>query len=233
MFSLKGKVCIVTSGVGILGRHFCSGLAEMGAHVVVVDIDHDSCADFATHLTEQFHTECIGVGCDITNKSEIEKLLATVLKKFGQVDFLHNNAASKGKNVRDFFEPTETFSMDVWRDIMDVNVDALFMVAQVIGGYMAKSGRGGSIVQTGSIYGIVAPDQRIYEGSDYLGGAINTPAVYSTSKSGVVGLTKYLSTLWASQKVRVNCLVPGGVQSGQNQTFLEKYSNRVLMKCMA
>jgi NAD(P)-dependent dehydrogenase (short-subunit alcohol dehydrogenase family) len=98
---------------------------------------------------------------------------------------------------------------------------------------MLKQGRGGSIVQTASIYGVVAPDQRIYEGSSYLGGAINTPAVYSASKAAVVGLTKYLASYWGAHGIRVNTLTPGGVESGQNDVFSRKYSARVPLGRMA
>ena len=93
--------------------------------------------------------------------------------------------------------------------------------------------RQGSIINTLSIYGIVAPDQRIYEGSSYEGRAINTPAVYSASKAALLGLTRYLATYWAERGVRVNALTPGGVFSGQNETFVRRYSARVPMGRMA
>jgi len=101
-----------------------------------------------------------------------------------------------------------------------------------VGARMASRGRG-SIIQTASIYGVVAPDQRIYEGSEYLGMPINTPAVYSTSKAAVVGLTKYLASYWGAQGVRVNTLTPGGVSSGQNDVFDRRYSARVPLNRMA
>lgn len=91
----------------------------------------------------------------------------------------------------------------------------------------------GSIIQTASIYGILGPDQRIYEGSHYLGRQINTPPVYAASKAGVVGLTRYLAAMWAHANVRVNTLVPGGVESGQNDIFNSRYSARVPMGRMA
>src|SRR5690606_25978900 len=83
------------------------------------------------------------------------------------------------------------------------------------------------IIHTASIYGVVAPDQRIYEGSLYMGRQINTPAVYSASKAGVIGLSNYLAAYWAKDNIRVNVLTPGGIESGQNETFRNKYSNRV------
>jgi NAD(P)-dependent dehydrogenase (short-subunit alcohol dehydrogenase family) len=98
---------------------------------------------------------------------------------------------------------------------------------------MARRGGGGSIIQTASIYGIVAPDQRIYEGSEYHGRPINTPAVYSASKAGVIGLTRHLATYWAERGVRVNTLTPGGVSSGQNSEFSRRYAARVPLGRMA
>jgi NAD(P)-dependent dehydrogenase (short-subunit alcohol dehydrogenase family) len=84
-----------------------------------------------------------------------------------------------------------------------------------------SSPENGSIINISSIYGVVAPDQRIYEGSEYLGRPINTPAVYSASKAGLIGLTKYLATYWGQDNVRVNCVTPGGAYSGQNETFVK------------
>ena len=99
---------------------------------------------------------------------------------------------------------------------MGVNIDGMFLMAQAVGKQMIAQGHGGSIIQTASIYGVVAPDQRIYEGSQYLGRPINTPAVYSASKAAVIGLTRYLASYWGAQGIRVNTLTPGGVESGQN-----------------
>jgi len=97
---------------------------------------------------------------------------------------------------------------------------------------MAKRGSG-VIVNTLSIYGIVAPDQRIYEGSMYEGRAINTPAIYAASKAGLWGLTQYLATYWGPRGVRVNAVTPGGVFSGQNDTFVGRYSAKVPLGRMA
>jgi NAD(P)-dependent dehydrogenase (short-subunit alcohol dehydrogenase family) len=116
---------------------------------------------------------------------------------------------------------------------MGVNIDGMFLMAQAAGRQMVAQGRGGSIIQTASIYGVVAPDQRIYEGSEYLGRPINTPAAYSASKAAVIGLTRYLASYWGANAIRVNTLTPGGVESGQNEVFSRKYSARVPLARMA
>jgi NAD(P)-dependent dehydrogenase (short-subunit alcohol dehydrogenase family) len=98
---------------------------------------------------------------------------------------------------------------------------------------MQRQGTGGRIIQTASIYGIVASDKRIYEGSFYLDRQISNPAVYSASKAAVVGLTRHLAAYWGDVGIRVNALVPGGVESGQNETFKSRYSARVPLGRMA
>jgi NAD(P)-dependent dehydrogenase (short-subunit alcohol dehydrogenase family) len=149
------------------------------------------------------------------------------LAKYGRLDIVHSNAATKTGDLERFFAPLETYSMDTWREVMAVNLDGMFLVARAAGAAMAALRNGGSIIMTSSIYGVVAPDQRIYEGSSYMNRAINTPAVYSASKAGVIGLAKYLSTYWAADRIRVNVLTPGGVESGQNEVFRNRYLARV------
>ena len=146
----------------------------------------------------------------------------------GDIDILHNNAASKSADLEAFFASTEAYDLDQWRQIMSVNLDGMFLVAQAVGRGMVSRQRG-AIVQTASIYGVVGPDDRIYEGSSYLGMPINTPAVYAASKGGVIALTRYLATTWARHGIRVNTLTPGGMASGQNSVFQQKYSARVPM----
>ena len=136
------------------------------------------------------------------------------------------------RNPDRYFAPAEEFDLDTWREIMAVNLDGAFLVAQEIGARMARRRRG-SIIQTASIYGVVGPDQRIYEGSEYGGRPINTPPVYSASKAGIVGLTRYWATYWGPRGVRVNTLTPGGVFAGQEQDFLDAYNRRVPMGRMA
>jgi NAD(P)-dependent dehydrogenase (short-subunit alcohol dehydrogenase family) len=109
----------------------------------------------------------------------------------------------------------------------------MFLMAQAVGKQMVIQGKGGSIIQTASIYGVMGPDHRIYEGSFYLGREINTPAVYSASKAGVIGLTRHLATYWADKGIRVNTLTPGGTESGQNDEFKKRYSARIPLGRMA
>lgn len=229
LFDLTGRSAVVTGGCGILGRHFAAALSQFGARVAVVDLDEQA----AVAVAAEIGGGAIGIGCDVAQPDQVEAMAARAAEACGGIDILLNNAASKASSLDAFFAPTEEFSLETWREVMAVNLDGVFLVAQAVGKRMVAQGRGGSIIQTGSIYGIMGPDQRIYEGSNYMGRPINTPPVYSASKAGVVGLTRYLATYWAEHDIRVNCLVPGGVESGQNDVFRGRYGARVPLGRMA
>jgi len=233
MFGLSGKTAVVTGAVGILGQGFCRGLAEFGANIAVVDLDQNRCDQFSAELQRDYDVSAHGIACDVADPSSVAGMVEQVVSRFGAVHVLHNNAASKSTDLDAFFASTEEYSLAEWRKIMAVNVDGMFLVAQAVGKQMQKQGAGGSIIQTASIYGIVSSDKRIYEGSFYLGRQISNPAVYSTSKAAVVGLTRYLAANWGDAGIRVNALVPAGVESGQNDTFKSRYSARVPLGRMA
>ena len=231
--SLKGKTAIITGGAGILGKHFSEGLARCGAHVVIVDLNKKEGEMIARDLTRRYGQQCISIVCDVSEPTSVSSMVDEVMKQFGDINILHNNAASKSSNLEAFLAPFEEYTLDQWREVTKVNLDGMFLVAQAVGRKMVEQNKGGSIIQTASIYGLLGPDSRIYEGSSYMGRSINTPAVYSASKAAVIGLTKYLATYWADKNIRVNCITPGGAESGQNDTFKEKYSNRVPLGRMA
>lgn len=233
LFSLSGKTAVVTGGAGFLGKHFCRGLVEAGASVVIVDINPASVDVIQSEINARWPGRALGVVADITEPDEATQIVKRAVEQFGAVDILLNNAAGKGPNLETYFAPFEEYSLDQWRTVMAINIDAMFLMAQAVGRQMLKQDRGGSIIQTSSAYGIMGPDNRIYEGSWYLNRRINTPAVYSTSKAAVVGLTKFLATYWAEKGIRVNALVPGGTESGQNEIFQQRYGARIPLGRMA
>ena len=231
--SLEGKTAVITGGAGILGKHFSEGLAGCGSHVVVVDLNEKEGEMIARDLTRRYGQQCISIVCDVSEPTSVSSMVDEVMKQFGDIHILHNNAASKSSNLEAFFTPFEEYTLGQWREVTKVNLDGMFLVAQAVGRKMVERNKGGSIIQTASIYGLLGPDSRIYEGSSYMGISINTPAVYSATKAAVIGLTKYLATYWADKNIRVNCITPGGAESGQNDTFKKKYSNRVPLGRMA
>ncbi len=233
LFDLSGKTAVVTGGAGILGRHFCAGLAESDVKVAVVDLREEAAVELAETLSQRYAIRAMGIGCDVSAPESVKAMVARVVRELGEISILHNNAAGKSDDLDAFFAPFEDYSLDQWRKIMAVNIDGMFLVAQAVGKQMVAQGKGGSIIQTASIYGLMAPDHRIYEGSFYLGQQINTPAVYAASKAAVIGLTKYLATYWADKGIRVNTLTPGGTESGQNDEFQIRYAARIPMNRMA
>lgn len=226
-FSLSGRTIVITGGGGILGKRMSQALVDAGAAVAIIELDGNKAQNAVDGL--------YGAGtarayeADITSPASVEAARSFIETDLGPVFGLINNAATKTQN---FFEPFESFPLEDWNAVMGVNLTGAMVCCQVFGRGMVDRG-GGAVVNTLSIYGIVAPDQRIYEGSLYEGRAINTPAVYSASKAGLWGLTKYLATYWGDKNIRVNALTPGGVFSGQNDTFVKAYSNRVPMGRMA
>ncbi len=233
LFDLSGKTAIVTGGGGIIGKHFASGLADAGANVAIVDVDINEAQKVANNINQKYGDRAIALHCDITLEDSVSELIQNVINEFGEINILHNNAAGKSNDLDTFFADFEDYSLEQWKEIMNVNLNGMFIMAKLVGKQMKLQKKGGSIIQTASIYGIMGPDQRIYEGSYYLDRQINSPAVYSASKAGVVGLTKYLATYWAKEGIRVNSITPGGVESGQNKTFKKNYSNRIPLGRMA
>ncbi len=232
-FNLLNKTALVTGGAGIIGNHFCKGLAENGANVAVVDINIEAAEKLAKEIEENYQVKCKGFYCNVANQDSVSEMVKSVVENFGEINILLNNAAGKSNNLTDFFAPFEDYKLDQWREIMSVNIDGIFLVAQAVGKQMVLQQKGGSIIQTASIYGVLSPDHRIYEGSFYLGTKINSPAVYAASKAAIIGLTKFLATYWSNQNIRVNCISPGGIESGQNEVFNQKYSNRIPLNRMA
>ncbi len=222
--ALEGKVVVVTGAAGLLGEVFCRELLAGGAQVVAVDADGEALDRLQATAGEGL----VPHRADIRIRAEMAGVREATVARLGRIDGLLNNAATKSPN---FFEPLETFPLDDWNHVMSVNLTGAFVCCQEFGSAMAAAGAG-SIVNVLSIYGVVAPDQRIYQGSEYLGRPINTPAIYSVSKAGLWGLTSYLSSYWGAKGVRVNALTPGGIFSGQNRTFVDRYSERVPMARM-
>ena len=230
LFSLDGCTAVVTGAAGILGRVFAEALVEAGARVALVDLEAP--ADLARQLSKDGGPSIQAYACDLRKPETFTQLVDSIEHDLGPIDVLLSNAATKGDKLSAFFAPDAEFEPGLWREIMSVNLDAMFFLCRIVGSRMATRG-GGSLILTSSIYGVIAPDQRIYEGSSYLGHQVSSPAVYSASKAGVIGLSRHLAALWGASGVRVNCLVPGGVQSGQNDVLNSKYSARVPMGRMA
>jgi NAD(P)-dependent dehydrogenase (short-subunit alcohol dehydrogenase family) len=219
MFRLDGKVAIITGAAGLLGLQHAIALSEFGAHVILTDLDLETCAKRARHINQQSKVETLAIRSDVTSQPSWQSLLEQGLSSFGQVDILVNNAAfttqSRSANYNASFA---NFPLEDWRQILDVNLTGTYIGCQVIGSQMVKQ-KAGSIINMASLYGVVSPHHRMYSGT-----GIHQPAAYSVSKAGVIALTRYLGTLWVDQGVRVNCITPGGIYNEHSEAFTSRYA---------
>ena len=232
-FDLSGKTAIITGGAGVLGPHFAAGLLQNGAQVAIVDVNDEATRKTAGALVRDHGEKVAGIVCDVSKPEAVARMVREVIERFRGIHILLNNAAYFPDDFEAFFAPFEDYALEQWRSVMAVNIDGMFLVAQAVGREMIRQGSGGAVIQMSSIYGVLSADNRIYEGSEYMGSPINNPAAYSASKAAVIGLTRWLATHWAKHDIRVNAIAPGGVESGQNQTFQSLYGRRVPLGRMA
>jgi len=229
LFSVQGKIIIVTGGLGQLGRQFSKSLEDNCAKVVVFDNKKPSEGADAQNRENYLYLEV-----DVTDKVSIQEGLDIIKTKWGIPNGLINNAAMDSPPGAPAEEngPFETYPELSFEKIMDVNVKGVFLMSQVVGGAMAEAGRG-SIININSIYGLVSPDQNIYAYRRNNGELFYKPVAYSVSKSALLNLTRYLSTYWGAKNVRVNTLTFGGVFNNQDEHFLKAYCPKVPLGRMA
>jgi NAD(P)-dependent dehydrogenase (short-subunit alcohol dehydrogenase family) len=234
-FSLKGRVAIVTGGAGLLGVRHGEAIAAAGGVPVLADIRGADAAARATEIATTFGVPAMGFQCDITRPESIETLLKAVLTRLGRIDILVNNAANNPKveTPGQAFSRLEGFPTEQWNADLAVGLTGPFLCARIIGGALATQKRG-VIINISSEYGIIAPDQRLYQRDDLPAGEQPVkPVTYSVVKAGLHGLTLYLATYWADAGVRVNTISLGGVESGQPAAFLARAAARIPMGRMA
>lgn len=228
LFDLSGRTAVVTGAAGQLGGEYVRALLDAGANVAAFDIRLDNPK---SRLGELASERLLAVEADITNRTAVERGLNAVISRFGSPRILINNAAIDAPPNADKEEtgPFETYPERSWDMMMDVNLKGTFICCQVVGGHMAGA-TGGSIINISSVYGMLSPDQRIYE---YRKDEFFKPVAYTVSKSGVFGMTRYLATYWAKKNVRVNTLTLAGVYNNQDKDFLRNYAYKVPLGRMA
>lgn len=239
LFDLNDRVAIITGSCGLLGREHADVLAEAGANIVIADLQIEACRNMAQEIKKRRGVKTLPVEVDISDKESILRMVQQVLAEFGRLDILVNNAALTVKGgselAKDYFSPFEDYSLEMWDTALRVNLTGTFLCSQAVGKQMVKQNRG-VIVNICSIYGVVAPDQRIYANgrSPYDPKIVfNTPISYSATKGAILALTRYLATYWADKNIRVNALTPGGVFDQHGEGFVRNYSDRTPMGRMA
>jgi NAD(P)-dependent dehydrogenase (short-subunit alcohol dehydrogenase family) len=217
LFDLSGRVAIVTGGLGQLGSVYAAGLAERGMRVGVFDLAEGAVPDGVRAYR-----------VDVRDRAAIEEAARAVEEELGVPQLLVNNAGldSPPDAPAEEVGPFEDFPEASFDRVMDVNVKGTLLCCQVVGGVMARAGRG-SIVNVSSIYGLLSPVQDLYEFRRRAGEAFVKPVAYSVSKSAILNLTRYLATYWATSGVRVNTLTLAGVWNDQPAEFVDAYTARV------
>ena len=239
LFSVKGKICVVSGGLGQIGAEFVKELRGRGARVAV----------WARTVNDERITRTFGEGAlkdpdlrfyvtDITKKETLNAALDDMEAAWGEApDVLVNNAGidTQPSAPPEVSGPFENFPEEVFREVVDVNLVGTFLACQAVGARMVRSGKGGSIINVGSIYGMVSPVQDIYAYKKEMTGIpFIKPVAYSAAKSGIYNLTRYLATYWGKQGIRVNTLTPSGVwRETQDQYFQANYCARMPIGRMA
>ncbi len=232
LFDVSPELVVVTGATGQLGMQYCNAFLGQGASVVGLDVrDSDE-----TRALERNHPDHYQfVTADVTARSSLDQALEAIRGRFGRVPtVLINNAAIDSPPDAPAEEngPFEEYPDESWDRVMNVNVKGVYLCCKVFGAEMANEGRG-SIINVSSIYGVLSPDQSIYDYRRERGETFYKPVAYSASKSALLNLTRYLAVYWGKKGVRVNTLVIAGVFNNQEQPFLDVYCGRIPVGRMA
>jgi 2-deoxy-D-gluconate 3-dehydrogenase len=236
LFDLSGRVALVTGGAGLLGRQYLRTLLRAGARVLVADIDGDAAAREAAAGLADAGGEAMGLKVDVTRQGDVSAMVDAALTRWGRIDALINNAAidpkADGSANCQLSGTFEDFPLALWRNALDVNLTGAFLCAQAAGRIMVRAERG-VIVNVSSTYGLVAPDQRLYQRDDESKQRQFKPASYAVTKAAVAHLTRYLAAYWGPSGIRVNTLTPHGVFNGHHAEFVRRYNCRTPLGRMA
>jgi len=237
LFRLDGRVIVVTGAAGLLGKKHVEIIAAYGGIPVLLDLHQSDVDELALSLNEKYDVGAVGFSVDITNELQIVDNIKKIVALFGRVDGLINNAANNPKienHDKMNFSRLENFSLDIWNDDILVGLTGSFLCAKHYGAKISENENGGVIVNVSSDLGLIAPDQRLYKQENIVDELQPVkPVTYSVIKSGLIGLTRYLSTYWVDKGVRCNAICPGGIENGQPELFLKKVSSRIPMSRLA
>jgi len=242
-FSLKDKTAIITGGTGLLGSVYTHSLLSLGASVIVIDKKIDKTKFIKNlvkeyKLTKEITNKIKFVKCDVTNKKQIDKSFKKIRSNLKNLKVLINNASLVKQigndDLSDTYKPFLQMKQKDWEDFFSVDLTGALLVTQKCIPFLRKNG-GGSIINISSTYGILSPDQRIYESLSPKNSKqkIEKPIGYSISKSGVLNMTRFLATKFAADKIRVNTLTLGGVYANNPKTFVKSYSKKTPLGRMA
>ena len=234
LFDLTGQVAVVTGGLGRLGRGYVRTLAQAGASVVAVDVTGSLAV--VESLAKQGH-QARSITLDVTDRAAVNETMARIASEVGTPTILVNNAgpgsspAAAGHENGRF----EDYPELAWDTMIDGHLKGSFLMSQAfVRQFRDGSARSGSIINVSSTYGVVSPDQSIYEYRRRDGAVYFKPVGYSVAKSGVLNLTRWLAEYCGPLGIRANTLVPGGVREAEHDPrFVAEYERRTPLGRMA
>lgn len=237
MFELENKVVVITGGAGLLGSQFCEVIARFGGIPVILDNDITAARALAGRIHADVGAEVAHFACDIGSEDEVKFATAEILSKYGSIYGLINNAARNPKvseKVSLSNNQLEHFCINEWSKDIKVGLTGAFLCAKYMGTAISNNDNGGVIINISSDLGIIAPNQNIYMNTnDNFEDRLVKPISYSVVKSGLIGLTRYLSTYWSTKNVRCNAICPAGVFQEQPSDFVAKIEDLIPLKRMA
>jgi len=228
IFNLDDRIAIVTGGFGQLGIQYSISLCYFGAKVAVIDIRDEKKKENKRFDEYLENGRIKPFKADITNRTQLEKTLEDIKRELGTPSILINNAAIDSPPGADETEngPFEDYPLESLDKIIDVNLKGMVICSQVFGGDMAKNNYG-SVINIASVYGMLSPNQDVYEYKRKEGKLWYKPVSYAITKSAVLNLTRYLAIYWAKKNVRVNSLSPAGIFNNQDEEFIREYTKRM------
>ena len=238
LFDVSGKIVVITGGLGQIGAQFVLEFLRRDAKVAVLSrsADQEKAAAALGKEASQ-NTSLLLQRANICKKESIEQALDAIEQVWGTPDVLINNAGidTQPSAPPEVSGPFEEFPEDVFREVVETNLVGTFLMTQAVGARMVKAGKTGSIINVGSIYGMVSPVQDIYAYKKEMTGVpFIKPVAYSAAKSGIYNLTRYCATYWGKKGIRVNTLTPSGVwRETQDEYFHANYEARMPIGRMA
>jgi len=224
--SLQGRTAVITGGAGKIAEACAEALGERGASICILDVAEEAARERADQIAQRLAVPASAFGVDVSLEHSVQACVSAVVAKCGAIDILVNNAAYPEVELPDEGVELERQDLAHWKANLDVMLTGAFLMTRACAPHLRRSGRG-SVTNIGSIYGLLGPDMRLYDGTE-----MGNPAYYAAAKGGIVQLTRYWATTLAPE-VRVNCIAPGGVWRKQPDCFHERYNSRTPLGRMA